>query len=307
MMCSKVKSQDVQPLKSIVSWHEGNSTFHLLPRDESLLKDQGEGDSAIDRIFEGGTGGGVWGIGDEFIFKAKGWKEDRQLEAVTMSFTAENFPSVPIPEVLYSWIDQAWERTFLITKRVHARTLNDAWPQLSLAQRQGIANEMADHCLTISRKTSSKLETVSGRGVLDYFLMGKPPFSNPTWLPMILGPFTSAELRVYMSKISNKPVPRFDDALLFYHSDLGPTNILVSADGNSVAAIIDWEAAAYYPDFWVATRPAGNPACRLSEPTVDLLESHGWNKMFSAALVEKGFSCQDDVFQKWRRAVTGPA
>jgi len=35
---------------------------------------------------------------------------------------------------------------------------------------------------------------------------------------------------------------------------------------------------AYYPDFWVATRPAGNPAYRLSEPTVDPLELYGWNK-----------------------------
>jgi len=64
---------------------------------------------------------------------------------------------------------------------------------------------------------------------------------------------------------------------------------------------------AYYPDFWVATRPAGNPAYRLSEPTVDPLELYGWNKIFSAALVAKGFSCQNDVFQKWRKAVTGPA
>ncbi|KAF4626294.1 hypothetical protein G7Y89_g11868 [Cudoniella acicularis] len=307
MMCSKVKTQDAQPLESIVSWHEGSSTFHLLPRDESVLKNLGEGDSVIDRIHESGTGSGVWGIGDEFIFKAKGWKEDRQLEAVTMNFVAENFPSVPVPEVLYSWIDQALDRTFLITKRVHARTLNNAWSQLSPAQRQGIANEMADHCFTITGKTSSKLETVSGRGVLDYFLMGKPPFSNPTWLPMILGPFTCAELRTYMSKISDQPVPQFGDTLLFYHSDLGPTNILVSDDGNSVAAIIDWEAAAYYPDFWVATRPVGNPAYRLSEPTVDPLELYGWNKIFSAALVTKGFSCQNDVFQKWRKAVTGPA
>lgn len=241
------------------------------------------------------------------IFKAKGWKQDRQLEAVTIKFVAENIPSVPVPGVLYSWVDESFSRVFLITRRVHARTLNDAWPQLSQAQRQGIANEMADHFCTIARKTSSRFVTVSGKGVLDYFLMGKPPFSNPTWLPMVLGPFTCAEMRRYMSKVSDQPVPQFGDTLLFYHSDLGPTNILVSDDGTIVAAIVDWETAAFYPDFWVATRPAGNPYFKLEEPTVDPLEVYAWNKLFSVALEKKGFSCQNDVFQKLRKSFTGPA
>lgn len=83
--------------------------------------------------------------------------------------------------------------------------------------------------------------------------MGSPPASNPTWLPMTMRPMSSPELKKYMSDISNKPVPHFEDALPFYHCGLGPTNILVSDDGDSVVAIIDWEAAAYFPSFWVAT------------------------------------------------------
>lgn len=136
--------------------------------------------------------------------------------------------------------------------------------------------------------------------------MGRPPASNPTWLPMILGPLLCIELKAYMSKISDAPVPQFENPL-FYHCDLGPTNILVSDDGESVAAIIYWEAAAYFPSFCVATRPAANWAYRLSEPTVEPKEQNGWRSLFVEALVTKGFSCQDTVFTEWSHAKTGLA
>jgi hypothetical protein len=73
---------------------------------------------------------------------------------------------------------------------------------------------------------------------------------------MTLGPLSWTELKAYLSKIPDEPALEFDYAFPFYHCDLGLTNILVSDDGDSVAAIIDWEAAAYFPSFWVATRPA---------------------------------------------------
>lgn len=186
----------------------------------------------------------------------KGWGEDRQLESTTIEFVRRTFPSVPLPEVLYSWIDKPLKRTYMILVRVHARTLNAAWPQLSVTQRQKIANDMAKYCLVLSTKTSTRYESISGYGVFEYWLMGRPPASIPTWLPMTLGPWSWTELKTYMSRISDQPAPEFDQEFPFYHCDLGPTNIRVSDDGECVAAIIDWEAAAYFPSFWVATRPA---------------------------------------------------
>ena len=308
LICTKFGAHDVHPHNSIVSWQDGNGIFHLLPRDDSLLMNLNEGDSATDRIQECGTGGGVWGIGNEVICKVKGWSEERQLEASTLNFVRDNFTSIPLPEVLYSWIDRAINRTFLIMRRVHARTLNAAWPSLSTSQRQSIANKMADYCVTLAGKTSSQYESVSGYGVFEYWLMGCPPASNLTWLPMTLGPLSGPELHEYMSNISNEPIPDFDNTFLFYHCDLGPTNILISDDGDSVVAIIDWEAAAYFPSFWVATRPATNWAYyRLSELTVEPQEQNEWSSLFTRALVAKGFSCQDIVFTKWSNAKTGLA
>jgi len=306
-LCSKVETGSEPPKNPIFSWLDDNSTFHIIPRDEPLSTALNEGDSAVDRIQECATGGSIWGIGNEAICKVKGWCEDRQLEADTIEFVRNDFPSVPLPEVLYSWIDKPLKRTYLILRRVHARTLNAAWPQLSATQRQKIANDMAEHCLTLSAKTSTRYESISGYGVLEYWLMGRPPASHPTWLPMTLGPLSWTEMKAYLSNISDEPAPQFDQAFPFYHCDLGPTNILVSDDGESIAAVIDWEAAAYFPSFWVATKPASTWPFRLEEPTIEPEELNGWSSLFVEALVQRGFSCQDKVFTMWRGAQTGPA
>ena len=315
MMCVKINAQETPPLSSLQSWQDGDSMFCLLPRDEALLTTSGEGDSAIDLIQECGTGGSVWGIGSEAICKVKGWREDRQLEAGTIAFVRDNCSSVPVPEVLYTWIDKPFNRSFLILRRVRGHTLNSAWPYLSASQRLKIAKKVAQHCSVLARKTSSRFESVSGHGILEYWLMGRPPASNPTWLPMVLGPFSGIEMKAYMSRISSEPVPdidseaidpEVDESLPFYHPDLGPTNIMVSDDGDNVTAIIDWEAAGYFPRFWVATRPASNPAYRLSDPNSDA-EKNEWSKMLVEALEGIGFSCLDTAYTKWNKAMTGPA
>ncbi len=300
VLCSKTAAGEAQPLNTMASWQDGSSTFHLLPRDETFEVTPDQGDSAIDRIKECGTGGGVWRIGSNAICKVKGWAEGRQLEATTISFVRENFADVPVPEVLHSWIDRPFKRTFLIMKRVHAKTLETIWPDLSADQRSNIAEEIARHCSTLAARTSSSYQTVSGCGVLEYWLMGNPPASNPSWLPMTLGPFTFAEWKNYMTEISTEPPPELDGSFYFYHPDLGPTNIMVWADGTGVAAIIDWEAAAYFPRFWVATKPASTWPFYLE--TATSAERHGWAKLLVSALETKGFVNVDKVYLKWDHA-----
>lgn len=132
--------------------------------------------------------------------------------------------------------------------------------------------------------------------------MEDPPASNPTRLGMTFGPFSSTELKPYMTRFSSKPPPQFDEPFVFYHPDLGPTNILVSDDGDSLAAIIDWEAAAYFPRFWVATKCQQGPL-RL-EPTTDT-DINGWAKLLVRTLEMKGFHSLDPVYRKWNRAQPG--
>ncbi|KAK0448002.1 hypothetical protein EV421DRAFT_1785311 [Armillaria borealis] len=48
------------------------------------------------------------------------------------------------------------------------------------------------------------------------------------------------------------PVYAKPHKLCFSHCDLNPTNILVTEDGR-LAAIIDWEGAGWFPEYWEYT------------------------------------------------------
>jgi len=74
---------------------------------------------------------------------------------------------------------------------------------------------------------------------------------EPSWKPNIFGPYSQSDIRCLFSKSG-----LFDNytKFYFYHADLGPSNIIVKEDG-SIVGIIDWESAAFYPMFWLGTKP----------------------------------------------------
>ncbi len=254
MVCEKADGGPKSvPADAVAEWQDGGRTLYLRKRqaDESL-----EGDFAADRIHVGGTSAAVWCLGEDTFCKAHAWIEGLELEANNLRFVTEKLPDVAIPEVLYTWIDRDINRTFLLTKRVEGQVLDDVWPRLSTLQRREIADYIARVCVTLADNTSSRLETITGCGIYEPYLLESAPKSHPTWKPRLLGPFDSPEaLRACTAKASSQPPPAIDPTFYFYHADLGPTNVMVSENGR-VTGIIDWESAAFYPRFFLATKPS---------------------------------------------------
>ncbi|THX27621.1 hypothetical protein D6D12_05392 [Aureobasidium pullulans] len=255
---------------TLLSWHDEDFIFHLLPRGRStanLINSSPQLQDSLpmhELIYDAGSCSGVYFLGKEIVCKVKGWKEGMQLECQTIAFVREHFPTIPVPEILYSWIDKSINRSFDIMKRVHARTLDKAWADLTPQQRLNIA------------------EQVAGR---------------------TLPPYSAAEYRDYAKRISTAPPPEFDDDFVFYHDDQGPTNILVSDDGDSVAAIIDWENAAFYPRYWVATVQFAH-AGFLLEPPKGQRRFEGddeWGLSLVAALKQYGFDDCKEAYKAWSK------
>lgn len=138
IICERVEDSRLKPTNEIVHWQDGDSTFYLRKNTESLAL---AGDSEIDRIHLAGTSAAVWSIGDIAICKVHGWCEGLELEADTIRFVRQYAGEVPVPEVVYTWIDHELNRTFLITKRVSGETLDQAWPRLDKIKRERIADE----------------------------------------------------------------------------------------------------------------------------------------------------------------------
>lgn len=140
------------------------SIFYLRKNTESLAL---AGDSEIDRIQLAGTSAAVWSIGDSAICKVDSWCQGLELEADTIGFVRQYAEEVPVPEVVYTWIDHELNRTFLITKRLSGEKLDQAWPWLDKIKRERIANEIARYCAILATKTSSLFQTATGCGVFE--------------------------------------------------------------------------------------------------------------------------------------------
>jgi aminoglycoside phosphotransferase len=83
-----------------------------------------------------GASSAVWAIGNKAFCKVKSWCPGLESEAQTIKFVKERCPQIPVPEVIYEYIDE--DRSFLILGRVHGLTLRDAWADLSPSQHDNI-------------------------------------------------------------------------------------------------------------------------------------------------------------------------
>jgi len=90
-----------------------------------------------------GSSSAVWAVGKEAFCKVKNWYFGLESEAQTIAFMRENFPQIPVPEVIYEWIDG--DRSFLFLRRIQGLPLRDIWTDLSpSAQRlTGISMDLS--------------------------------------------------------------------------------------------------------------------------------------------------------------------
>ena len=123
------------PSDAIISWEDREGTYYIRERveEDDLLLPGNRIETGL--VHQGGTSAAIWSIGSSAFCKVKAWCEGLESENNTIQFAAKNAPGVPVLEVIFSWVDYDWNRSFLILKRVGGQTLQDAWPQLSQPQK----------------------------------------------------------------------------------------------------------------------------------------------------------------------------
>lgn len=200
MGSSKICERGMTPdsANSIISWKDGDYTLYLRERVEEDLSSP---DDALETgvVHEGGTSAAVWSIGENAFCKVKAWQEGMELESRTIAFIREKAPEIPVPEVIHTWIDRAWNRTFLILRRVQGRTLDHEWPRLTSDQQTKIASKIAEYCCKLSLLSSFRFESATGHGIVEPFLNSTADLSHPSWIPRPLGPFSSKDLASHLS------------------------------------------------------------------------------------------------------------
>ncbi|KAI9743915.1 MAG: hypothetical protein M1818_002649 [Claussenomyces sp. TS43310] len=292
-ICERVMTPN--PANAIVSWEDGDDTFRLRERAEGEILSLGDG-SETGLVHEGGTSAAVWSIGANAFCKVKAWHKGMELESKTIAFIRENAPEIPVPEVIYTWIDHEWNRTFLILRRIRGQTLDNEWSRLAPNQRLQIASKIVEYCRKLASISSCRFESAAGRAVVEPFLHSMADVSHPSWIPRPIGPFSSTALAFHLSAVAPECDLDVGSLFYFYHADLGPTNIIVL--DSTVVGILDWESAAYYPKFWIATKARLSAGFYLQN---DRTDRKAWSCILGQMLEANGFPQNVDGYYKWRR------
>lgn len=190
-------------------------------------------------------------MGSDHILKERPAKPPMD-EGANLRFLKEN-TTIPVPKVLNEWVDSDG-RYFILMERIKGRTLEEAWPTMTTADKERIADQAAGYLLQLRKLQSPQMQSLAGGPVYDAFLdMGSDMYTshgpissdNGLWEDMATGlarlpEKARAGLRRRMPTIS---------PFTFTHGDLTNVNIMVNDDGN-LAGIIDWEWSGFFPVWW---------------------------------------------------------
>ena len=297
------------PAEALKVWNDGDSTYCVRPNPEPIMNKLPPTGAPADKFYDCATSAAGYAIGKNTICKVKSWKEGKPSEAKTMEFVRKNAPSIPIPEPYYYWVDEAWQRSFLLMRRVYGQCLDDAWENLTDKQQRQIAAEVAAHVKTLAQFTSPRFESVDGKGLTDYLLLFEHEGhdkSLPSFVPRIHPVYTAEQLTARVSE-SGKTPPAVVKEFYLFHDDLGPTNFFLvdpipdeKSELPLLSAIIDWEGAGYYPHWWIGTVPLVSSSYHLDWKTHP--DVTAWREMFTDAVTAEGFVPQDGWYWAYEEA-----
>ncbi|KAJ5713444.1 Aminoglycoside phosphotransferase [Penicillium malachiteum] len=214
--------------------HQLSNIDEIINKDEKILH------QLFDRT--------VTGVGENLVVKSG---KLRSHEAQTLRFIAEN-TTIPVPNVY----DVRWEdgQVVAITMDyMSGKRLDEAWETLDPDQKLSIAKELHSYINQLRDLKGDYIgavnpgKTVTGRAVA---VEGGPFDTEQQFNESLLGRIIRQApdlLRHYARHALSE-----NHEIVFTHSDIAPEKFLV--EGGRIAAILDWEDAGWYPEYWEYTR-----------------------------------------------------
>jgi aminoglycoside phosphotransferase (APT) family kinase protein len=158
---------------------------------------------------------------------------------------------LPVPRVYAAWKDPSTKQASIEMDFVDGENLEKAWKGMNDAEKRNICQQL--RAILIAMRSAPHniglIGSCSGGAARDprhFTAYTKGPFA------------TEAEFNdFYFHLLEGIPKPisdalrkkgKTDHRIVFSHGDLSQHNIIVK--NNQIAAIIDWEYAGWYPEYW---------------------------------------------------------
>ncbi|KAI1948000.1 hypothetical protein LOZ12_002099 [Ophidiomyces ophidiicola] len=172
---------------------------------------------------------------DEHRVLKKGRHECRETDA--MQFITTN-TTIPVPKVHDTKFDKEKNVSYIVMDYVPGKPLDKVWKELNDAQRASTCRQLGDYLTQLRNLTSERIESVNNDKV-------RTGFYKSRWG----GPFDNEKEFNDFLAAGAQDRPADNHGIHFAHGDLSPRNILVNDDGH-ITAILDWEWAGWYPEYW---------------------------------------------------------
>ncbi|KAF5025168.1 hypothetical protein F66182_2744 [Fusarium sp. NRRL 66182] len=175
-------------------------------------------------------------------------------------------PDVPVPEI-YGWVEEDGQ-VFLYMELIEGTTLEKRWDSLCQSERVSVCEQLRSMINKVRQLRQDPDDQFLGHINRDpytdiVFTNGVLPRAGPfllvrdfhDWLSAMIKRGKEQHWPGYAEEDIPDPYRRLlpdDSPVVFTHSDLHPSNIMVT-EGSSpcrVVALIDWQQAGWYPDYW---------------------------------------------------------
>ncbi|POR35830.1 Uncharacterized protein TPAR_03978 [Tolypocladium paradoxum] len=263
-------------------WSDSNGGHFALSTAPEPLPDSkplAEDSSSISRVHAVDNQAAVWRAGEAFIKAHHMDYPDVTREHVTLQFLKDQQPQgFDFPNVFHHF--ETGSRYFLVVSRVPGQLLDEAWPSLDETIRQYYIGKVADICNRLAEWKGDIIGGVDGHQLLErYLVKGNSKMADALSPQQLLKNCTEMSMDV--------------STLVFYHCDLGPTNLLVNASTGSLG-IIDWELAGYVPVEWVRTKFRLSAGMDFNHGDED--SKRDWRRRVAQHLEKMGYG---DVVDAW--------
>jgi aminoglycoside phosphotransferase len=183
-------------------------------------------------------------------------------EAYTLCYIATH-TSIPVPNVQRAWSSDGI--TYILMDVVAGVELSSAWHDMSQKTKRRVVDQLKDYLAQLRAlhpPTDGAVTSVTGGPLRDGSRIGLKQF----------GPFQNHDdfhhfLRADTPLDSFSTLEGGEEVVVahrqryttkFTHGDFAPRNILVKKDG-TVTAIIDWDSAGWFPEYWEYTKANFTP------------------------------------------------
>jgi aminoglycoside phosphotransferase (APT) family kinase protein len=177
----------------------------------------------------------------------------RMAEAKAMLLVREK-TTIPVPEVFSAYTDSATGHGYIIMEYVKGDVLRDVWDSYTAEQKADVVGQLRGYCEQLRAIKGTFIGSVDRTACEDQLFTDElgayGPYENEREFNAgLIKALKNSRETPWTEKVCEMiNAVLKGHRIVLTHGDFAPRNILVN--GSKVVAILDWELAGFYPEYW---------------------------------------------------------